>query len=184
MHSFHFGIYPGGEAGSDDGVVSGPPDDQAKVEQALNQLEQGGSPLIVRVYDRFSDADAPSRYKREAPENYARYAQAGRKLDLVAMFQSARGDVDGFVAHLRGLLARHGERMYALQVTEEACFTHGPDAIDGPWPRVTEALVEGVKAAKDEARRLGLCNVLVGFNATPTFGPSESFWGEIGGLGG
>ena len=181
---FRFGIYPGGEAGSDEGVVIGPADDPAAIERALDELEGDGEPLVVRVYERYSDAATPSKYRRETPANYLRYAHGGRKLDLVAMFQSASGDVEGFCAMLRGMVCEFGGRIYSLQVTEEASFRHGPDCIDGPWPRVLEGLVEGVKEAKGEARRMGLEDLLVGFNSTPTFGETAGFWAEIGALGG
>ena len=179
-----FGIYPGGEAGSDDGMAGGPPGDPARIEAALTELAGGAAPFIVRAYERFSDADAPSAWPRQTPENYTQYLRKGRLLDLVVMFQSKRGDVAGFLGFVRSLIARHGPLLYSIQVTEEANFTDGPDCIDGPWPRVREALVEGVKAAKQEALRLGLTGLKVGFNSTPTFGPSAEFWGAIGTLGG
>ena len=47
-----------------------------------------------------------------------------------------------------------------------------------------DALVEGVKAAKREALRMGLPNLKIGFNSTPTFGPAAEFWSVIGKLGG
>jgi hypothetical protein len=100
------------------------------------------------------------------------------------MFQSKSGDVPGFLSFLRSLIAQHGPSLYSVQVTEEANFTHGPDCIDGPFPNVLEALVEGVKAAKQEALRLGLTSLHIGFNSTPTFGPHAAFWSAIGSLGG
>jgi len=181
---FVFGIYPGGEAGSDNGMAGGPPADPGHIHQALTALAGPAAPFIVRVYERFSDADAPSRWPRQTPENYVQYLGPGRQLDLVVMFQSKSGNVDGFLGFLRSLIAQHGPSLYSVQVTEEANFTDGPDCIDGPWPHVREALVEGVKAAKQEAIRLGLTNLRVGFNSTPTFGPSAEFWSGIGALGG
>jgi hypothetical protein len=46
-----------------------------------------------------------------------------------------------------------------------------------------QALVEGVHAARDEARRLGL-PVQVGFNACPAFDPGQIFWREVARIGG
>jgi hypothetical protein len=181
---FVFGIYPGGEAGSDDGLAGGPPGDPVRIHSALSALAGNAAPFIVRVYERFSDADVPSRWPRQTPENYGQYLSPGRLLDLVVMFQSRSGDVEGFLGFLRSLIAQHGPSLYSVQVTEEANFTGGPDSIDGPWPRVREALVEGVKAARQEALRLGLTGLRVGFNSTPTFGASAEFWAGIGALGG
>jgi hypothetical protein len=105
-------------------------------------------------------------------------------LDLVVMFQSQNGDVNGFLKFMKNLLQEHGPRLYSIQITEEANFAHGPDCIDGPWPRVLEALVEGVQAAKEEALSLGLPELRIGFNTTPTFGAASEFWTTIGNLGG
>ncbi len=184
VRPFVFGIYPGGEAGSDDGMAGGPPGDPARIEAALRELAGGVAPFIVRAYERFSDRDAPSAWPRQTPENYTQYLREGRLLDLVVMFQSRSGDVPGFVEFVRSLVREHGRKLYSIQVTEEANFTDGPDCIDGPWPRVREALVEGVKAAKGAALRLGMSRVKVGFNSTPTFGPAAAFWNGIGELGG
>src|SRR5205823_3410645 len=71
----------------------------------------------------------------------------------------------------------------SLQVTEEANFTNGPPVIDGTFPNVREALVKGVRAAKDEARRQGFDHLKVGFNAVPSFDPGNDFWRAIGELG-
>lgn len=179
-----FGIYPGGDAGSDRGIAAGPPANPVQIETALSQLAGRVEPFILRVYERYSDADAPSAYPTHPSQHFVRYLQPGRLFDLVVMFQSRRGDVPGFIEFLRSLIAQHGERLYSVQVTEEANFTHGPDCIDGPWPNVNEALVEGVKAAKREALRLGLRNLKVGFNSTPTFGSAAEFWSIIGKMGG
>jgi len=75
--SFVFGIYPGGAAGSDEGIAAGPPDDPARVQLALTSLAGGSAPFIVRVYERFSDATAPSPWPRQSPENYLQYVRDG-----------------------------------------------------------------------------------------------------------
>jgi len=180
---FAFGVYPGGEAGSDDGVVAGRPDEPERVEAALRELQGPTAPFVVRAYDRFSDAAAPSPYRATSPLAYERYAREGRRLDLVLLFQSATGDIDGFLDFVRERVRRHASLLYAVQVTEEANFAAGPDAIDGPYPRVREALVRGVIAAREELDRLGSA-APAGFSVTPTFGDAASFWPAIGALGG
>ena len=91
-------------------------------------------------------------------------------------FNSRAGDVDGFRAFVAERAAELGPRLYSLQVTEEANFVHGPDVIAGPYPRVREALVEGVEAARAALDAAGLTGVPVGFSVTPTFGPNAEFW--------
>jgi hypothetical protein len=73
---------------------------------------------------------------------------------------------------------------YSVEITEEANFTDGPDCIDGAYPNVRQALIEGVVEARQTLQRLGHPDVKVGFNSTPTFGPSVEFWRSLGSLGG
>lgn len=61
-----------------------------------------------------------------------------------------------------------------LQVTEEPNVAGNP-TLDGYYPNVRDALVEGVLAADDEARRQGFDHLRIGFNTTPLFGPGEGF---------
>ncbi len=178
-----FGIYPGGESGSDKGAIIGPPDDPDHIEQALTELQGNSSPFLVRAYYQFSDPGSPPKGLQRNPENVERYLHDHRLLDLVLKFQSSSGNVDGYLGFIRDHIHEYCDRLYSVQITEEANFTHGPDCIDGPYPRVREALVQGVIAAKRESQRLGL-PVKIGFNSTPTFGPSEEFWAAIGLLGG
>jgi hypothetical protein len=73
-------------------------------------------------------------------------------LDLVAQYQSRRGDVAGYCSFLQTLVAGHGAGISALQVGEEPSVTGNP-TLDGYYPAVTDAVVAGVSAAKEEARR-------------------------------
>lgn len=177
--NFRFGIYPGGEAGGDDGLLQGPADDPTEIVRCLDELQGDGTPLVVRAYERFSDRDNPSRWTAQAPPNYEHYLGNGRKLDLVIMFQSIKGDVPSFLEFARDLAMRHADRLYSIQVTEEANFHNGPDAIDGPYPNVLDALVEGISAVKGALRAARQDEILVGFNSTPTFGENAKFWERI-----
>jgi len=179
-----FGIYPGGGAGSDTGITSGPPDDPERIAACLDELQGDVRPFVVRVYERFSDAANPSKWPPGTPSDFRACAGNGRLFDLVVMFQSASGDVAGFLEFLGARIRQNAEHLYSVQVTEEASFVHGPDCIDGPYPNVRRALVEGVVAARRQLDALGLGGVKVGFNSTPTFGPESEFWAAIGQLGG
>ena len=165
-------------------MVVGAPDDPARIRRCLDQLQGESRPFIVRAYERFSDRENPSRWPARQPEDYEQYAENGRLLDLVLLFQSRRGDVEGYLKFAAEVVTRHAARIYSVQVTEEASFADGPEVIDGGYPNVLNALVEGVKAVKTALRKIGQSQVLVGFNATPTFGPASSFWSRIGKLGG
>jgi hypothetical protein len=179
-----FGIYPGGGAGTDMGITSGPPDDDRKIVACLDQLQGEVRPFVVRVYERFSDVANPSKWPHRTPSDFLAYAGNGRVFDLVVMFQSSSGDVEGFLKFLGRCIRENAQHLYSVQVTEEASFVNGPDCIDGPYPNVRRALVSGVIAAREELDALNLSDVKVGFNSTPTFGPESEFWAALKELGG
>ena len=175
-----FGIYPGGPVGAETGLLQGLPDDPSSIHALLDDLQGTTRPFVVRCYDSFQDPGSPLATIAAAPHNYAQYAQKEtRPLDLVLQFRSASGDVSGYLDFVRSLVTEHHQYLYSVQITEEPNFTNGPDVIDGPYPNVQRAVVEGVIAAKDTLRTLGASHIKVGFNATPTFGPAEAFWSSL-----
>ncbi|MGB2668266.1 MAG: hypothetical protein WAK48_30035 [Candidatus Acidiferrum sp.] len=84
-----------------------------------------------------------------------------------------------YLNFVRHKIAECHQHLYALQITEEANSVNGPEVIDGPYPNVRKAFVEGIVAAKETLRALGREGVKVGFHATPTFGPDAEFWSGI-----
>ncbi|MEV5826727.1 hypothetical protein AB0L25_14210 [Spirillospora sp. NPDC052242] len=175
-----FGIYPGGITGDDEGgLATGPADDPAAILAALRTLQAHG-PFLVRGYCAFTD---PGRPWTETPQDVEQYAGDGRRLDLVLQYQSESGDVPGYLEFVRDVVRRHGPEIATLQITEEPNVA-GVPTLDGHYPDVRRALVEGVVAARAEADRLGLRDLRVGFNTTPLFGPSAGFLAELTGLGG
>jgi hypothetical protein len=179
-----FGIYPGSATGSDSPeMLVGPPDDPARIQAALNELQGNRGTLIVRGYLPFHDATSTRPFTSPTPRDVEQYARDGRRLNVVLQYQSASGDVAGYREFVRDQVRRLGAIADSVQVTEEANFTDGPPLIDGAFPDVRSALVQGVLAANDEARRLGYDHLRVGFNAVPSFNPADDFWRAIGDLG-
>ncbi|MFI0939851.1 hypothetical protein [Streptomyces sp. NPDC021020] len=181
-----FGIYPGGAVGDDTGaMVSGPPDDPARVTAALDRLQgRPGRPFLVRAYASFDDTTrlgAP--HPTDTPADAARYAIRGRRLDLVAQYRSRAADIDGYCAFVRELLDQYGESTATLQIAEEPNVTTNP-LLDGHYPAVREAIVRGVAAARSHARERGLTDLRIGFNTTPLFGPSAAFAADLAATGG
>ncbi len=76
-------------------------------------------------------------------------------MDLVLQFRSASADIEGYLAFIRNRIELHHDYLYSLQITEEPNFKDGPDVIDGSYPEVLNALVEGVIVAKQMLRELG-----------------------------
>jgi len=178
-----FGIYPGGAVG--DVGLAGPPDRPDRINQALEEL-QGHQcrPFIVRAYDVYADpGDTAHTTQLQTPAGYDRYLGCGRTLDLVVQYHSRSGDVDGYCAFIERLIDRHGEHLGTLQVGEEPNITGNPN-LDGAYPRITDALIAGVRAAKDKARRSGYPGVKVGCNSSPLLGPDGSFFARLTEAGG
>jgi hypothetical protein len=179
LHPLIFGIYPGGPVGAETGLLQGLPDDPSQIHTLLDELQGSTHPFVVRCYDSFQDAGSPLASIATAPHNYTQYARDTRPLDLVLQFRSAIGDVPGYLDLLRSRITEHHHLLYSIQITEEPNFTNGPNVIDGPYPNVQRAVVEGVVTAKATLHALGASHVKVGFNVTPTFGPAEAFWPSL-----
>jgi len=181
-----FGIYPGGVTGDDTGgLARGLPDDPALVSSALDRLQgRPDRPFLVRAYIGFDDTTRlGGPHATATPTAAAQYAVRGRRLDLVAQYQSAAGDVDGYCDFLRELVEQYGPVTSTLQVTEEPNDTSNP-VLDGYYPAVREAIVRGVSAVRARARELGHSHLRVGFNTTPLFGPAATFIADLTKLGG
>ncbi|KPC80899.1 hypothetical protein [Streptomyces sp. NRRL S-4] len=175
--TLHFGIYPGGSLGDEQGIVHPVrPDVPDRITEALDTLQGDTASLSVRAYQSFA-ATVP--LAPPTPADPATYLHRDRKLDLVLQFREPSGELEGWLEFVREAVRTGGPNLASVQICEE------PNAdlpvVDGSIPNVLTALVEGVVAAKREARALGR-SVAVGFNAVPTFNPADTFWSELGAL--
>jgi hypothetical protein len=175
-----FGIYPGGHTGFGSGQAI-TADDPARVREALDHLQAGNSPFLVRGYLPYTGSfSAAQALAIKTPVAVEQYIQDGRKLDLVLQFRQP--DLDGWLTFIRQAIHRYNSMLATLQITEEANVTMTPE-VDGCIPQVREALVRGVIAAKEEIQRSRL-DIQVGFNAAPSLDPTDDFWPNISALGG
>ncbi|WP_406404704.1 hypothetical protein OH805_36500 [Streptomyces sp. NBC_00879] len=170
-----FGIYPGGLLGDDKGIVHPVrPDLPDRIIDALDALQGDTATLSVRAYRPF--AATVISQEPTTPADPQAYLQRGRKLDLVLQFREPTGRLDEWLEFVRETVRTGGPHLASLQICEE------PNAdlpvLDGSTPNVLNALVQGVIAAKQEARALGH-NLAVGFNAVPTFDPADTFWSRL-----
>ena len=185
------GIYPGGLAGQVGPAKPPKPEDGAKRLDALERL-RGDREFAVHLYVKFSghgksDADN-ARIERELRD----YMSRGYLGELVVTYRPAarRGppDVAEFVAYTREVVRRLGPdaRFRSIQVTNEVTNDLSPDASDGAFPGARDALIQGVIAAKEEARRGGFDQLEVGFNWLYRLDPDreEKFWAYLGEKGG
>ena len=82
-----------------------------------------------------------------------RYREAGLLGDVImGCLRESGFELDRWLELVRTVVARYGDQLHSLQITNEPNLTF----MDGAKPYVLEALVHGVLAAKPEARRLGL----------------------------
>jgi hypothetical protein len=184
-----FGIYPGGAAG----VIAGPrpdtvPEDQDKIDLRLAQL-RAGRPFVVHHYSEYTTPAAVAAELARVAGVTRHYTSQGLLIEWVMRYRPAAApDLPGyedFVRRMVRLLAGN-PRVKALQVTNEVNNRASPDASDGAYAGARDALVQGVIAADDEARRQGRPELEVGFNWFYRMDPGteQEHWSEIGQKGG
>jgi hypothetical protein len=186
-----FGIYPGGTAGSVDPKAAPRPEDPAKRLAALEGL-RGASPFVVRLYSGWTGDAQADDVSGWLDDEIREYTAAGFQVELAVRYKPADPDPaaspTAFAAYVRGIVRRYGDDagFTSLQVTNEANLPGAPEASDGAFAGAVRALVKGVVAAKDEARRGGHDQVRVGFNwgYDERAAASTKFWAEVGRAGG
>jgi hypothetical protein len=184
-----FGIYPGGAAGTVGPAGRTLPEDAGLRQAALEQLRGGERPFVLHLYDSYTQPGDADSVPAALASQIAGYAAAGFQVELVLTYRpaAATGDVAGFTDFVRARVRQLGPNpgVTGLQVTNEANITAGPDAADGAYPGARDALVRGVIAAKDEARRGGFDQLGVGFNWAYQRGRAEAaFFSSLGDIGG
>jgi hypothetical protein len=184
-----FGLTPAGEAGALGPAVPAVPDDPPQTLSALARLRPPRAPFVLRL-NRFFWADGEAGIRRFLALA-KRYTDAGYPVELQVRYHPAagqEGNVGGFVAFVREVVDRFGPnpRVIGLQVTNEVNFTISPDSSDGAYAGARDALIQGVIAAKDQARRRGFHQLTVGFNWFFRTDPNSEagFWGYLRDHGG
>jgi hypothetical protein len=187
-----FGITPGAQTGQ---LGSGPqpprvPEDPAKQLTSLQKLRPNTSiPFVLRLHRFFwSDGEQGVKHFLELAK---RYTSAGYLVELQLRYHPTKqqeGDIKAWTAFVREVVDRFGSnrRVVAIQVTNEVNLPFSPDSSDGAYKGGQEALVQGVLAAKDEARRRGYRQLEIGFNwayrSTPQ--DDDDFWAYLRDHGG
>jgi hypothetical protein len=187
-----FGVTPGAQTGQ---LGSGPqpprvPEDPAKQVEALHNLRPDGSlPFVLRLH-RFFWSDGEPGVKR-FEELADRYTREGFLVELQLRYHPSpeqEGDIPAWTAFVRDVVDRFGKnpRVVAIQVTNEINLPFSPDSSDGAYDKGEEALVEGVKAAKAEARAKGFDQLEIGFNWAYRSTPQndDDFWAYLRDHGG
>jgi hypothetical protein len=186
-----YGITPGVQTGQ---LGTGPvpprtPEAPARQLAALAQLRPENGPFVLRLHRFFwSDGKAGIEHFLKLAK---RYTSHGYLVELQLRYhpnEQQEGDIPAWLRHVREVVDRFGPnpRVVAIQVTNEVNLAFSPDSSDGNYDGAREALIQGVKAAKDEARKRGFTQLEIGFNWAYRNTPSEeeSFWGYLRDHGG
>jgi hypothetical protein len=165
------------------------PEDVPKTMAALGKLAPPGGPFVLRL-NRFFWADGETAFKQLLAEA-RRYTEAGYQVELQVRYRPSseqEGDIDAWVAHVREVVDRFGAipGVVGLQITNEVNFDFSADSSDGAYEGGKDALIKGVIAAKDEARRKGFTQLEIGFNWAYRYDPSheQAFWDYLRDKGG
>ena len=186
-----FGVTPGVQPGQ---LGTGPapprtPEDPAQQLAALARLRPADGPFVLRLHRFFwSDGeDGVRRFLALAD----RYTRAGYLVELQLRYHPTaeqEGDIPAWTAFVRKVVDRFGPnpRVVAIQVTNEVNLAISPDSSDGAYDGARDALIEGVKAAKDQVRRRGFRQLEIGFNWAYRGPPGDesSFWNYLRDHGG
>lgn len=165
------GIYPGGYAGG--GSTDPVPDDGAKVVRALDQLH-GGPGFLVREYVGYDGTSTDGTDARK----YFGYLGHGRKLDLVLGYPGHGTPLAGWETYVRNEVRNAGPHAASISLGVDVNLAAAAD------PSVVPAVVAGVEAAKDEARRLGLKKLQIGFDEGAFGQAGTAFWQSLATTGG
>ncbi len=172
-----FGIYPGSGVGIDpgSGAISGAADDPAAIKTALDALQPDDRPFLVRGYMHYVGS---GKRANTTPADMIQYVSGQRKLDLALCYRPPESDLGGWTDFIGDILAEYGPYLAKIQITEEPNNPHAATGGDGSSPDVLQAIIAGVLAAKEEIQKKGAA-IEVGFNATLSFDPENSFWKAI-----
>jgi hypothetical protein len=183
-----FGIYPGGPAGQLGPIPSGARrENQNKIFAALEQLRPPGGPFAVHVYRAYMTPESEAEEEAQHRRLVDLYTSRGYGIEIVIRYRRDN-DPAGFAEFVRGVVRRFGSNplVRGFQVTNEVNFTVSQDSSDGAYGGSRDALIQGVIAAKDEARTLGYSHVQIGFNWVYRTDPGSErqFWEYLGSAGG
>jgi hypothetical protein len=185
-----FGIGPlpqAGQAGG--GPAHAVPEQPRRADAALARLRAPGRPFVLRL-NRFFWSDREAGFRRYLGLA-RRWARQGYLIELQVRYHpdaAQEGDLAAWRAHVREVVRRFGaiRRVIALQIANEVNLTSSPDSSDGAYRGAQQALVEGVIAAKREARRLHNRRLAIGFNWYHRLDDATErrFWGALRDEGG
>jgi hypothetical protein len=185
-----FGIGPLPQAGqASGGPAAALPERPARTDAALARLRPPGRPFVLRL-NRFFWSSGEAGFRRYLALS-RRFARQGYLIELQVRYHpdaTQEGHLAAWRDHVREVVRRFGRirNVIALQIANEVNLTFSADSSDGAYERAPQALVQGVIAAKREARRLHLRRLKIGFNWFCCLDNQneQRFWHALSGSGG
>lgn len=158
-----FGIYPLSAAGTPFGLAVGPEDNYEKIQYALKDLRGNSKKLMPRNYLIYT-----KEWELKMLSNADRYLDAGLLGDLTigcgdwTRHQDLDIELENWHNFIQKIIDRYGVHLDSLQITNEPNLSF----MEGSKSYIMQALVEGVIAAKKEARERNL-PIKIGFGSVP-----------------
>jgi hypothetical protein len=177
---FRFGVYPGGGTGE---TPNAPNPDGNAVVRRIQDLASG-QPMVVHLYTAWSWFDAT-----QLDAQIQHYAGAGFDVILTVKYSPPvghDGDVAGFADFVRRVVDRYGAKpgITAFVIGNEANVPGVPNAADGAFARVDQAVTRGSVVARDAIAHAG-SSARVGINFGVTGTASDAaFLGRLEEAGG
>jgi hypothetical protein len=163
------------------------PEDTRKTLAALARLRPAGGPFTVHIYRSYLNGANDATEDAEHRRLVDLYTGHGYGVEIVIRYRRD-GDAGGFAKFVRGVVGRFGDNplVRGFQVTNEVNFAASGDSSDGVYEGARDALIQGVIAAKEEARRRGYSQLRIGFNWFYRTDPGneDGFWSYLRDHGG
>jgi hypothetical protein len=180
-----FGIYANAGVGMVNPLAATLPENELARWDALERLRGSDSrAFVLHLYTSW-DGRAPFREVMSSVDgDIAAASSRGFLAEVVLRYRpvpllSIREALAGYLRFVRAAMRHlaHTRNVVGVQITNEANVPGQPDASDGDYPGVEQALVRGVRAAKRESHRAGRGDIEVGFNVAAQAPPA--FWRRL-----
>ncbi len=165
------------------------PLDEAKDIAALHAFTPPGKAMVLRV-NRLFWADGEAGIRR-FQEIVARHDAAGFDSELQVRYHPAEGDegdIEKWTAYVRHVVDVFGPdpHVVAMTITNEVNLNISENTSDGAYAGAVDALIEGIKAARAEADRIGRPDLPFGFTFAFRWNPGSDakLWNTLGTQGG
>ena len=155
------------------------PLDEEQVSEAVLALRVPGTPLVQRLNRLFwSEGDAGiERFRRMV----ARWSALGLPSEIQVRYKptpAQEGDLTAWVSYVRRVVDVIGRdrNLVSMTITNEVNLPISENTSDGPYARATDALMQGIVAADDQARRRGFDHLRFGFTYAYRSPTDNDFW--------